>query len=92
MKRRSGKHGRYCFKGALMKEVRSRTSNNCVSLKKKKKAQIESLVIYRKNNSKTHNNPSIEEILSLCFLDPRLLENTIFWLGTKSNIISFILL
>ena len=91
MKRRSGKHGRYCFKGALMKEVRSRTSNNCVSLKKKK-AQIESLVIYRKNNSKTHNSPSIEEILSLCFLDPRLLENTIFWLGTKSNIISFILL
>ena len=57
MKRRSGKHGRYCFKGALMKEVRSRTSNNCVSQKKKKKkVQIESLVIYRKNNSKTHNN------------------------------------
>ena len=34
MKRHSGKHGRYSFKGSLMKEVRSRTSNYCVSEKK----------------------------------------------------------
>ena len=64
MKKHSGKLGRYCFKGALMKEVRSRTSNYCVW---QKRAQIESLVIYSKNDSKKHNNLSIEEILSLCF-------------------------
>ena len=52
MKRHSGKQGRYCFKGVLMKEVGSR-SNNCVS---QKRAQIDSLVIYCKNNSKKHNN------------------------------------
>ena len=34
---------------------------------RRKRAQIESIVIYRKNNSKEHNNISIEEILSLCF-------------------------
>ena len=52
MKRHLGKHVRYFFKVALMKEVRSRTSNYCVS---QKRAQIESLVIYYKNNSKKHN-------------------------------------
>ena len=35
------------------------------------------------NNSKTHNNASIEEILSLCFLDSRLLENYFF--GWEQN-------
>ena len=67
MKRHSGKHGSYCFKVALMKEknqILSRTSNYCVS---QKKAQIESLLIYCKSNSKKHNNISIEEILSSCF-------------------------
>ena len=56
----------------------------------KKRAQIESLVIYCKNNSKKHNNISIEE--SLCFWDSPLLENTIFWLDddTKFNIIFYV--
>ena len=68
MKRRSGKHGRYCFKGALMKEVRSRTSNIVYRKKKKKKKQIVSLVIYHKKTpSKNQKNTSIEEILSFCF-------------------------
>ena len=79
MKRHSGKHVRYCFKVALMKEkknqVRSRTSNYCVS---QNKSRNESLVIYPKNNSKKHNNISVEKILSLCFWDSGLLENTIF--------------
>ena len=58
----------------------------------KKRAQIESLVIYCKNNSKKHNNISIEEILSLCFWDSPLIENTIFWLDddTKFNIIFYV--
>ena len=58
---------------------------------RKKRAQIESLVIYRKNNSKKHENISVEEILSLCFWDSGLLENTIFGLGddTNSTIISY---
>ena len=67
MKRHSGKHGRYCFKVAIIKEknqVRSRTSNYCVS---KKRAQIDSLVIYHKKTSNKYNNISVEEILSLCF-------------------------
>ena len=37
MKRYSGKHGKHCFKVALMKEknqVRSRTSYHCVSQKR----------------------------------------------------------
>ena len=57
MKRHSGKHGRYCFKVALMKEkknqLRSKTSNYCLS---QKRAQIESLVVYHKNILKKHNN------------------------------------
>ena len=59
---------------------------------RRKRAQIESIVIYRKNNSKEHNNMSIEEILSLCFWDSSLLENTIFWLvdDTNSNIVSYV--
>ena len=79
----------------LMKEinyqVRSRTSNHCVS---QKRAQIESWVIYHKSNTKNHNNIRIEEILSLCFWDSDLLKNTIFWLGdgTNSNIISYVAL
>ena len=77
----------------LMKEinyqVRSRTSNHCVS---QQRAKIESWVIYHKSNSKNHNNIRIEEILSLCFWDSGLLKNTIFWLGdgTNSNIISYV--
>ena len=55
MKRRSGKHGRYCFKGALMKEVRSRTSNNCVSQKKKKKKST-NLVISHLSQKKLENS------------------------------------
>ena len=59
---------------------------------RKKRAQIESLVIYRKSNSKKHNNIKIEEILSLCFWDSRLLGNTTFLLGDNknSNIISYV--
>ena len=51
-----------CFNERKKNQVRSRTSNHCVS---QKRAQIESLVIYRKNNSKKHNNISLEEILTL---------------------------
>ena len=67
MKRHSGKHRRYCFEVALMKEknqVLSRTSNHCVL---QKKSTNESLVIYCKSNLKKHINIKIGEILSLCF-------------------------
>ena len=94
MKRHLGKHERHCFKGALIKEKKSsafKNFNYCVS---QKRAQIESLVIYRKNNSKKHNNLSLEEILSLFFRHSVLLENIIFWLGddTNTNLISYVLL
>ena len=58
----------------------------------KKRAQIESLVIYCKSDLKKHNNIKIGEILSLCFWDSDLLKNTIFWLGddTNSNRISYV--
>ena len=70
-------------------QVRSRTSNHCVS---QKRAKIESLVIYHKSDSKKHNNIKIEEILSLCFWDSGLLKNTIFWLrdDTNSDITSYV--
>ena len=55
---------------ALIREVLSRSSNYCLSQKKKKKTQIVSLVIYHKKNpSKKQKNTSIEEILSFCFWD-----------------------
>ena len=55
---------------ALIREVLSRSSNYCVSQKKKKKPQIVYLVIYHKKNpSKKQKNTSIEEILSFCFWD-----------------------
>ena len=55
---------------ALIREVLSRSSNYCVSQKKKKKPQIVSLVIYHKKTpSKNQKNTSIEEILSFCFWD-----------------------
>ena len=78
-----------CFNKRKKNQVLSRTSNYCVS---QKRAQIESLVIYRKNNSKKHNNISVEEILSLSFWDSGLSENAIFWLGddTNSNIIPYV--
>ena len=64
-----------CFYERRKNQVRSRTFNYCVS---QKRAQIESLVIYCKNNSKKHKNVSLEEILSICYQDSGLLENTIF--------------
>ena len=64
-----------CFNERKKNQVRSRTSNYCVSQNKRRN---ESLVIYPKNNSKKHNNISVEKILSLCFWDSGLLENTIF--------------
>ena len=68
MKRHLGKHGRYCFKVALMKEKKIKYFQELlIIVYRKKRGQIESLVIYRKNNSKKQNNISIEEILSLCF-------------------------
>ena len=89
LKGHSGKHGMYCFKGGLMKEVRATTCNSC-ALQKKSANWV--IVIFCKNNSKKHNNIRIEEILSLYFWDSRLLENSIFWLGddTNSNIISYV--
>ena len=64
-----------CFYERRKNQVRSRTFNYCVS---QKRAQIESLVIYRKSNLKKHNNISLKGILSLCLRDSGLLENTIF--------------
>ena len=70
-----------CFNKRKKNQVRSKTSSCCLS---QKRAQIESLVIYRKINSKKQNNISIEEILSLCFRDSGLIENTFFdWVGAK---------
>ena len=53
---------------------------------------MESLVIYSKSNSKKLNNIKKEKILSLCFWDLRLLENTNFLIGDdkNSNIISYV--
>ena len=82
MKRHLVKHGKYFVKVALIKEKKNKYVQKLLVIAyRKKRAQIESLVIYRKNNSKKKNNISIEEILSLCFRDSGLLENTFFWLG-----------
>ena len=64
-----------------------------IILYRKKRAQTESLANYLKNNSKKYNNIKIE-ILSLCFWDSCLLENTNVLLGddANSNIISYVLL
>ena len=65
MKRHSSKHGRYCFKVALIKEKYIKYVLELVIMFRKKRAQIESLAIYRKNNSKKNSNISIKEILGL---------------------------
>ena len=58
----------YCFKIALMKEKKTKyVQELLIIVYCKKIVQIESLVIYRKSNSKKHNNISVEEILSFCF-------------------------
>ena len=65
-----GKHGRYCFKVALMKKKKKKNKNVkelLIIVHRKKRAQIESLVIYRKNNFKKHNKISVEKILNLFF-------------------------
>ena len=73
-----------CFNERKKNQVRSRTFNYCVS---QKRAQIESFVIYRKNNSKKHNNISLEGILSLCLRDSGSLENTVFgWVMIQTSI------
>ena len=93
MKRHLVKHGKHCVKVALIKEKKIKyVQKLLVVAYRKKRAQIESLVIYRKINSKKQNNISIEEILSLCFRDSGLLENTFFdWVGAKLryNLIRF---
>ena len=66
MKRHSGKQKvllQSCFNEKKIKYFQELL----IAVYRKKRAKIESLVIYRKNNSKKHNNISIEEILSLCF-------------------------
>ena len=66
MKRHSGKYRRYCFKVALMKEIKTKSVQVLLNIVYRgNRAQIESLVIYRKSNSKKHNNVKIEEILNL---------------------------
>ena len=93
MKRHSGKHGSYCFKVALMKGEKLKFVRELlITVYSKKRAQIKPLVIYRKSNSKNHNDISIEKILSLCFRDSGLLDNNIFWLGDYTNyyIISYV--
>ena len=68
MKRHSGEHGRYCFKVALMKEKKIKYVQELLIIAySKKRAQIESIVIYRKNKSKKHNNISRRNIKFMRF-------------------------
>ena len=93
MKRHLVKHGKYCVKVTLIKEKKNKYLQKLLVIAyRKKRAQMESLVIYRKNNLKKQNNISIEEILSLCFRDSGLLENTFFLTGwvQSSDIISYV--
>ena len=88
-----GKNRRCCFKITLMHDKKVKYIQKfLIIVYRKKLAQIESLAIYCKSNLKKHSNIKIEEILSLCFWDSHLLENTYVLLGddTNSNIISYV--
>ena len=68
MKKHSGKHRKYCLKVAAMKEKKIKyVQELLIIVYRKRRAQIESLVIYCNSNLKKHYNMKIEEILSLCF-------------------------
>ena len=68
MKRHSGEHGEYVFKVALMKEKKSSTFKELLIIAyRKKRAQNESIVIYRKDKSKKHNNISRRNIKFMRF-------------------------
>ena len=57
MKGHSGEHGRYCLKLALMKEKKIKYVQELLIIAyRKKRAQNGSIVVYRKNKSKKHNN------------------------------------
>ena len=69
MKRHLGEHGRYCFKVASMKERKIKYAHEILIIAyRKKRAQNGSIVIYRKNKSKNHNNISRKNIKFMKFV------------------------
>ena len=69
MKGHSGEHGRYCLKLALMKEKKIKYVQELLIIAyRKKRAQNGSIVIYRKNKSKNHNNISRKNIKFMRFV------------------------